>query len=823
MQITFLSAGNGLRLSKTFSSSETIAYPMVKAMNSSDYEVSDLQELYPLIKAKASDGECLLKGNLKRPIINESRAGKTDRAKYSQFLILDVDGIQLPEWFFTSQLTSNDIEKAAAQVISELPSYLHNISYIAHASSSFGVKRSAVSLHLFFMLSIPMPPATIKLWTKSLNFSSTNLVENLSLSVNGQSLKYPIDLSVADNSHICFIAPPRFNDVSNPFAHDDDRFALVNKELSTFDLAGNLSNISPQLIFDQEQEIKNNLREQAGNSKKQAKTKQLAINNRNEEVLLNPDRMQITVSDTTSLPFIRCNINGGDSNAYYFDLNDPRWMYNFKGEPFFEVEKADPDFFGSIRELFANELSEGKKPSRPVAFRDFDTDTFYCGIFDQDQNQFSSEYPLRPIQKQNIEDFLLNHAAVMPDLLPEGKQIFNPTVDAKVTDISARPLFVNTFRQSGLMNSAIKLDEPYALGDTPKIEAACPTVYKLLLHILGDGHQELERFINWLAYIFQTRNKSMAGWCLGGTQGTGKQIFYTFVLKPLFGEQHVQVRKLQDIEENFNAYMRDALFLIVDEFHMASANSSAFKMAEKLKHEISEPNLTIRAMRTDQISQPSFTNFLFLTNRHDAITMESDDRRYTIAPRQEESLVKKYPEFLDNLDLIKQELPSFANILKTWQYHKRLAESSMNNEAKGLMRQNSMSVVEEFINAVKQGDLYYFLPVLDIETNNIMNPSSINAAKKYVKSWIADSTVQPTTVNTATLNLIYSTLTEEKISIVRFGKTLSKFGLIQKQKKVQGENQRGHTLQWELDKNYREQLINEHFNESEKNAYANAI
>ena len=822
MQVTFLSAGNGLRLSKTFTPSGTNAYPLVKAMTSSDFTVSDLQELYPLIKSKASSGECLLKGNLKRPITEESRAGKTDRAKYNQLLILDIDGIELPSWFFTSQLTSQDIEKAAAQVISELPQYLHNVSYIAHASSSFGVKQSAVSLHLFFMLSIPMPPATIKLWTKALNFSSPTLINNLSLSVNGQSLKYPIDLSVADNSHICFIAPPLFDNVANPFAHDDDRFVLVNKELETFDLAGKMGNVNPQLIFDQEHEIKNRLREEAGNSKKQAKTKQLAINNRYEEVLLNPDRMQITVSDTTSLPFVRCNINGGDSNAYYFDLNDPRWMSNFKGEPFFEIEKADPDFFATIRELFSEELSEGKKPSHPVTFRDFDTDTFYCGIFDQDQNQFSSDYPLRPIQKQNIEDFLLNHAAVMPDILPEGKQIFNPTIDATVTDINARPLFVNTFRQSGLMGDAIILDEPYTLGHTPKIQAACPSIHTLLLHILGDGHEELERFINWLAYIFQTRNKSMAGWCLGGTQGTGKQIFYTFILKPLFGDQHVQVRKLQDIEENFNAYMRDALFLIVDEFHMASANSSTLKMAEKLKHEITEPNLTIRAMRTDQISQPSFTNFLFLTNRHDAITMEQDDRRYTIAPRQEQSLIEKYPDFLDNLDLIKQELPTFANILKSWQYSKRLAESSMNNEAKGLMRQNSMSVVEEFINAVKQGDLYYFLPILDIETNNIMNPSSINAAKKYVKSWIADSTVQPTTVNTATLNLIYSTLTEEKISIVRFGKTLSKFGLIQTQKRVQGEILRGHTVEWALNAIDRQRLIDDNFSDSEKNAYAKA-
>ena len=68
----------------------------------------------------------------------------------------------------------------------------------------------------------------------------------------------------------------------------------------------------------------------------------------------------------------------------------------------------------------------------------------------------------------------------MPDILPEGKQVFNPTVDAKLTDIGARPLFVNTFWQSGLMARAQELDEPYALGDTPKIQAACPMVHTMV-------------------------------------------------------------------------------------------------------------------------------------------------------------------------------------------------------------------------------------------------------------------------------------------------------------------------------------------------------
>jgi len=822
MQITFLAAGNGLRLSKTFTPSETIAYPLVKAVTSSDHDVTDLQDLLPLMKANAADGKCLLKGNLKRPLVNESRAGKADRAKYNQLLILDIDGIELPDWFFQSTLTSADIAKAAAQVVDSLPAFLHNVTYIAQASSSFGVKKDQVSMHLFFMLSVPLPPATIKLWLKSLNLTTPAFSGQIDLSANGQSLKYPIDLSVADNSHTCFISPPTFEGVQDPFASADDRFVLVPKQLTTFDLAGHVGQLNPQIVFEQEQALKDELRVAAGGRKKTAKIKHVAINNRNEEVLMNPDRMQITVADTSSLPFIRCNINGGDSNAYYFDLNDPRWMFNFKGEPNFEIEKADPEFFASIRELFEDELTETATPSKAIAFRDFDTDTFYCGLYNPCQKQFDDTYPLRPIQKQNIEDFLLNHATLMPDVIPEGRLVFDPTKDAPETNASERPFLVNTFRQSVYMQQAVKLDEPYTLGDSPKVAAACPSIHKLLLHVLGDGQEELERFINWLAFIFQTKQKSMSGWVLGGTQGTGKQIFYNHILRPLFGAHHVQVRKLQDIEEQFNSYMRDALFLIVDEFHMGSASAGTQKIGDKLKNQITEPTLTIRAMRSNQIELPSYTNFLFLTNRHDAVNLEESDRRYTIAPRQESKLVDKYPEILGNLKQFEQELPSFANILHSYDYNEQLARTAINNDAKETMRRNAMSVIEEFITAIREGDLYYFLPVLEIDVGNFLNPSSVSAAQKYVKTWIAESTKQESVVTTQTLNLIYTVLTDQKLSAVQFGKTLSRFGLQQKAVRVGSQTIRGHRLNWHLSDIDRQQLIN-NFAEHERNSFSELI
>ena len=69
------------------------------------------------------------------------------------------------------------------------------------------MKQGKYSLHLFFMLSVPMPPKTVKLWLQHVNHANELFSEQIELSVNGHSLKYPVDTSVMDNSKLIFIAP----------------------------------------------------------------------------------------------------------------------------------------------------------------------------------------------------------------------------------------------------------------------------------------------------------------------------------------------------------------------------------------------------------------------------------------------------------------------------------------------------------------------------------------------------------------------------------------------------------------------------------------
>ena len=101
MQLTFLEAANGQRLSKRHCPKNGFTpYPHVKSVTSHEHNIpldnTGLAMLERLILDEGNKGHCLLKGDLKRPLTNESRAGKTNRVAYNNLLVLDIDGVTLP-------------------------------------------------------------------------------------------------------------------------------------------------------------------------------------------------------------------------------------------------------------------------------------------------------------------------------------------------------------------------------------------------------------------------------------------------------------------------------------------------------------------------------------------------------------------------------------------------------------------------------------------------------------------------------------------------------------------------------------------------------
>ena len=809
MELVFLKAKQ--RLAKEISNKGTTPYPLTKNFTSEHIQISKskkgLHDLLKHLQTQAASGACLHKGLLKRPLINESRAMMADRVASTELLILDIDGIQMP----TSQ--SPDVRTISEKIIAQLPECFQDISYIAQASASLGLKKDKISLHLFFLLEQPTQPKILKEWFKLLNYETDILSSQLSLSANGQSLCYKLDPSVAENSKIIYIAPPTFKDnIQDPIS--GDRFVIIERGSPTLDPRPLLIHVNPERVHNLGVQVKDNLRKKLNLPKKSSKLSTVSIGGESQEVLQNPDKMTIEVSRVNE-PYVNCNVNGGDSNGYYFVLTNPHYMYNFKGEPVWEIQKADPDFYRNIFEIFADKIDQDKK-LRPVALRDFYTDTYFNGVYDESIEQFTDSYPLTPTNKQAIDDFMRTHNRPSLDYVPDARVVFDPTND-KGIQLDEAPYYVNLYRKTKYMLNQEEHVSELTYGTADKLHTITPRIATLISHVLGDGKTEFEHFVNWIAYIYQNKQKAMTAWIFTGVPGTGKGLLIHKVLKPLFGEQQVPMRALENIEEQFNLYLRTALFLAVDEFRMGDAGSIG-KMADKLKHQITEPNLTIRAMRSNQIELPSFCNFIFLTNRADAVKIEEGDRRYNVAPRQEKKLDVVHVDLVSNIDDIEKELYIFAGVLHKFQVDQRMAHTALENEAKIQMKNISMSVLEEFAAAIRQRNLEYFTEILDIPLTNTFDAGGISTAQRYLKHWLAKVGTE-IIIPMSQFKLVYDVLTDtrNKLSTRDFTKAMSRLNIKTARKRVSADKNasipRGVVLTWKLDDNIRKSLIKEHFAE----------
>ena len=809
MELVFLKAKQ--RLAKEISNKGTTPYPLTKNFTSEHIQISKskkgLHDLLKHLQTQAASGACLHKGLLKRPLINESRAMMADRVASTELLILDIDGIQMP----TSQ--SPDVRTISEKIIAQLPECFQDISYIAQASASLGLKKDKISLHLFFLLEQPTQPKILKEWFKLLNYETDILSSQLSLSANGQSLCYKLDPSVAENSKIIYIAPPTFKDnIQDPIS--GDRFVIIERGSPTLDPRPLLIHVNPERVHNLGVQVKDNLRKKLNLPKKSSKLSTVSIGGESQEVLQNPDKMTIEVSRVNE-PYVNCNVNGGDSNGYYFVLTNPHYMYNFKGEPVWEIQKADPDFYHNIFEIFADKIDQDKK-LRPVALRDFYTDTYFNGVYDESIEQFTDSYPLTPTNKQAIDDFMRTHNRPSLDYVPDARVVFDPTND-KGIQLDEAPYYVNLYRKTKYMLNQEEHVSELTYGTADKLHTITPRIATLISHVLGDGKTEFEHFVNWIAYIYQNKQKAMTAWIFTGVPGTGKGLLIHKVLKPLFGEQQVPMRALENIEEQFNLYLRTALFLAVDEFRMGDAGSIG-KMADKLKHQITEPNLTIRAMRSNQIELPSFCNFIFLTNRADAVKIEEGDRRYNVAPRQEKKLDVVHVDLVSNIDDIEKELYIFAGVLHKFQVDQRMAHTALENEAKIQMKNISMSVLEEFAAAIRQRNLEYFTEILDIPLTNTFDAGGISTSQRYLKHWLAEVGTE-IIIPMSQFKLVYDVLTDtrNKLSTRDFTKAMSRLNIKTARKRVSADKNasipRGVVLTWKLDDNIRKSLIKEHFAE----------
>lgn len=684
----FLQAAVPLTKTYTLRAGELIKtpYPMTWEFTSHKFECNDLATLERLLKSQAAQGHCMIKGELKRDLVNESRAGMTDGQAPTQLLCLDLDG--LPEIVDGEALT---VERFMREM------GLEDISYVIQWSASYGVADKRLRAHIFMFLDKPYAAPLLKQWLIQKNHEVPLLRNATELIKTGNALRWPLDISACQNDKLIYIAPPVLRGIKDPMGKTP-RIQHVKHKYEVLALTGSIQTTEKNKQLTQVRV--NELRDAAGLPKRKFSYKVVG----GQEVMIKPDEAVITEM-RTERGFVYFNLNGGDSWAYYHPENRPDYIYNFKGEPIYLTKELLPEYWAELQKAPTQRTSDG---IIRLAFCDRRTGTYWRGTYNEAEDELDL---FQAKNETQLRDFCKQYGVPIGDFVPEWDLVFDPHDNVRV-DVTNR--VVNRFQPSLYMKQTVK-----------RTTKCPPTIYKVMSNALGNDETIIDHFVNWLAFVLQSRDRAKTAWVLHGTQGTGKGILTNNILRPLFGA-HTATRRMEELDEKYNHFMADSLLVFVDEVQIKALSNGRGVMA-KLKNFITEEIVPIRSMHANAIEMRNYTNWIFMSNMPDPIVIDRSDRRMNVGKYQPVKLQISDVE----IEKIPKELQAFHDYLMTYQVDPHRARQVIQSED----RDNLIAVGEQAADQVSEallgGTFEFFLDQLPTGELGRLNGLQRNRVDEY--------------------------------------------------------------------------------------------
>lgn len=642
-------------------------YPFVYEVTSHEYDVDSIESFYNVVVAHAEQGHCLLKGELSRPLVQESRAGATISTTRTEWVCLDLDGVDR---------------------YASVDAFLHAIDcgdtdYILQWSASQGIDGSdTLRCHIFMLLDEPATPQYLKRWLTTINLTNTVLREQLQLTRTNCSLRWVLDITTCQNDKLLYIAPPQFKNMEDPL-EGKPRIELVCRKRRRLSIQTKV--LESAAIRDQSDKRVNELR--AVGLMPPRKTKYKIHND--VEYATAPDRSEVT-DIKVERGFVYLNINGGDSWAYYHPEDNPMFIYNFKGEPVYRTQELLPSYWIKVSKKKL-QTDPGEDGVVYLAFRDFRTSNYYNGWYDKGTDNLT--LAMAKSEKQ-LKDFLKQHDCVVPDFVPDWTLAYDPLNTEKV-DMKNKT--INTFQLSEVMqNDPVKTDE------------IPPVCHKIIWHVLGEDTSTYNHFINWLACVVQFRDRTGTAWIMRGCQGTGKGLLFHNILTPLLGAENTVAKRMEELESEFTGFFENKLLTSIDEIEVGSSVFHA-KITAKLKNLIVEPYISIRKMYTPAYMARNYNNMIFSSNKPNAVHVSPDDRRYNVSPYQENKLVISAQEIED---LLPRELKQLYGFLAHYPANRDTARLPLVNAARDTLIDINMTAIDSVCNALLTGDFAFFWDLL---------------------------------------------------------------------------------------------------------------
>lgn len=639
-------------------------YPLVWEFTSHKESWSTLPELEALLRVHATKGNCLLKGSIARDLKQESRAGATDANGQTDWIVLDFDG--LPD-------TIPDMDSALGLM------GLGDHSYVVQWSASYGINDKRIRAHVFMPLDKMHAAPLLKQWLTHLNHSVPFLRNSMTLTKTGNSISWPLDISACQNDKLIYIAPPVLKGIVDPMK-GRDRIQYVRRKLeklvitTSFNTEKNRDSTNKRIA---------ELREADGLPKRKFTTKMHG----STEILIKPDASVITEMKQER-GFVYFNLNGGDSWAYYHPESNPEFIFNFKGEPAYLTKELLPEYWSQISQEAVRTSSDG---ITYLAFCDRKTSAYWRGTYDAKADHLELHMAKNETQ---LRHFAKQYGMPLGDYIPEWDLEFNPQHTGERVDFQTHT--INQFAPTVYMKAK------------PKKTPACPPItLKVMSHALGNDQAIVEHFINWLAFILQCRDRTKTAWIMHGVPGTGKGILMNNIIRPIFGMSHTSARRMEELNEQYNQYMKNSLIVYVDEVQTKALQNERGVMA-KLKNFITEAYVTIREMYSNAAERYNYTNWIFASNMPDPVSIDKDDRRFNVGAYQPTMLQITDAE----VKTIESELQAMHDFLATYKVDKEMAMTVLKTKDRETMISISESSIDTVSSALLEGNFDFLIDQL---------------------------------------------------------------------------------------------------------------
>jgi hypothetical protein len=760
MEVVFLEGVGQLRkLAKTFirrddGSIEKHAYPNAARMTSYSEEVSTVDEFATALKNHAKEYRALFTGHLIKPLKGEPRKGMATKNNKMDWVCLDLDGVD-----------ADSVE----QVVSEIPQ-LENTSYVVAYSASHGFK-DGVNAHVFFLLDTPARHDKLVTLVTAMNWYTPRLREQLRLSESKMSLTKKLDTAGVRAAGLIYIAPPVLKGLDDPCTDIDGRIRVVHKGKDTLSLNTFPSTWLDDTIFKiQMRDRLNELRKMEGLPPVANGKTTVDVDGMTVEYNAEPDPMtiQLVPGPVNVNGMVRCNVNGGDSGAYYFNygyISDGAYgseitlMQNFKGDAPFALMKAAPVFaqkwndwvrqeeavrngemavpewlkqcptteyvteavkdiedtevVGEKKELSTEEMAT----ARTIIFRDGNSDTHYeLSILVTGTPVFKKLSPASAKTRANA----LGIRYSKEDGFPTLHMVFDPRRPEMFFELDGEAM-VNTFAAPKLIDFAAPKTIP--LEDVMGIiKEKCPVYYTSIMHPLSYDLEAAKRFVNWATiHVLYPNTRVNTAWLLRGIPGSGKSTIVSDLLSRLLGYGHSEHNagayngycstvKTSTVASDFSGWQLNSRFIEVSEAETDGnkhRNNDAMKQEFKrlVTQEQSDINEKYGAQRKNV---NVFNAYVFTSNYHDTFPIDLGDRRYHVPKYQSIPIKDVLPVIADDHNAYRRMLDSEAkalgDIMSRLIVDQGLAQQPYDCGDKAEIIEAGQSVGDLFIGWIKTGD-----------------------------------------------------------------------------------------------------------------------